>query len=280
MTEDSKTTLAHAYRIEHDSLGELPVPADAYWGINTQRAIGNFPVSGITDSQHPSLIRAYATVKRACAEANDELGLLDHDRARFIKAACLEVESGKLADQFPVDVLQGGAGTSTNMNVNEVIANRALELAGRPRGDYAFIHPNDHVNHSQSTNDTYPAACKLAIIDALGPLTEQCRNLARAFHDLADKHIHDVTIGRTQLQDAVPMTFGQEFHTLRHVPQDGRGPRSRPWFRSSPCSTWGPTAIGTRHLRRPAVPRGREIDHLARITRPAGDRRPPTRWPP
>lgn len=214
MTEDSKTTLAHAYRIEHDSLGELPVPADAYWGINTQRAIGNFPVSGITDSQHPSLIRAYATVKRACAEANDELGLLDHDRARFIKAACLEVESDKLADQFPVDVLQGGAGTSTNMNVNEVIANRALELAGRPRGDYAFIHPNDHVNHSQSTNDTYPAACKLAIIDALGPLTEQCRKLARAFHDLADKHIHDVTIGRTQLQDAVPMTFGQEFHTF------------------------------------------------------------------
>ena len=209
MTEESKT-----YRIEHDSLGELPVPADVYWGINTQRAIGNFPVSGITDSQHPSLIRSYATVKRACAEANDELGLLDHERARYIAAACLEVESGKLADQFPVDVLQGGAGTSTNMNVNEVIANRALELAGHPRGDYAFIHPNDHVNHSQSTNDTYPAACKLAIIDALGPLTEQCRNLARAFHDLADKHIHDVTIGRTQLQDAVPMTFGQEFHTF------------------------------------------------------------------
>ena len=202
------------YRIEHDSLGELPVPADAYWGINTQRAIGNFPVSGVTDSQHPSLIRSYATIKRACAEANDELGLLDHERARLITAACLEIEAGELADQFPVDVLQGGAGTSTNMNINEVIANRALELAGHPRGDYAFIHPNDHVNHSQSTNDTYPAACKLAIIDALGPLTEQCRKLARAFHDLADKHIHDVTIGRTQLQDAVPMTFGQEFHTF------------------------------------------------------------------
>ena len=264
MTEDSKTTLAHAYRIEHDSLGELPVPADVYWGINTQRAIGNFPVSGITDSQHPSLIRAYATVKRACAEANDELGLLDHDRALFIKAACLEVESGKLADQFPVDVLQGGAGTSTNMNVNEVIANRALELAGRPRGDYAFIHPNDHVNHSQSTNDTYPAACKLAIIDALGPLTEQCRNLARAFHDLADKHIHDVTIGRTQLQDAVPMTFGQEFHTFAtFLKMDVAALEAL--VPQLAVLNLGATAIGTGIC---ADLRFREaaIDHLARIT--------------
>ena len=124
------------------------------------------------------------------------------------------------------------------MNVNEVIANRALELAGHPRGDYAFIHPNDHVNHSQSTNDTYPAACKLAIIDALGPLTEQCRNLARAFHALADKHIHDVTIGRTQLQDAVPMTFGQEFHHLRHLPEDGRGRARSVGAAIQPYSTW------------------------------------------
>lgn len=201
------------YRIEHDSLGEMRVPADVYWGINTQRAIGNFPVSGVTDSQHPSLIRSYATVKRACAEANAELGLLDRERADLIAQACREIEQGALADQFPVDALQGGAGTSTNMNMNEVIANRALELAGHPRGDYRFIHPNDHVNHSQSTNDTYPAACKLAIVDALGPLTEQCRQLAGAFHDLADRHVNDVTIGRTQLQDAVPMTFGQEFHT-------------------------------------------------------------------
>lgn len=201
------------YRIEHDSLGEMRVPADVYWGINTQRAIGNFPVSGVTDSQHPSLIRSYATVKRACAEANAELGLLDRERADLIAQACREIEQGALADQFPVDALQGGAGTSTNMNMNEVIANRALELAGHPRGDYRFIHPNDHVNHSQSTNDTYPAACKLAIVDALGPLTEQCRRLAGAFHDLADRHVNDVTIGRTQLQDAVPMTFGQEFHT-------------------------------------------------------------------
>ncbi|MBW3080250.1 aspartate ammonia-lyase [Bifidobacterium sp. 79T10] len=201
-------------RTEHDCIGEMEVPADVYWGIHTQRAIGNFPVSGITDSQHPELIRAYATVKRACASANEELGLIDPDKARFIREACVEIEGGKLADQFPVDVMQGGAGTSSNMNMNEVIANRALELAGHERGDYAYIHPNDDVNESQSTNDTYPAACKLALIDALHPLSESTKALAQAFHDLADKHINDVTIGRTQLQDAVPMTFGQEFHAF------------------------------------------------------------------
>ena len=183
MSETSNKT-----RLEHDCIGQMEVPANVYWGIHTQRAIGNFPVSGITDSQHPELIRAYATVKRACAIANEELGLIDPAKAEAIRAACLEIEAGKLADQFPVDVMQGGAGTSSNMNMNEVIANRALEIAGRQRGDYTYIHPNDDVNKSQSTNDTYPAACKLALIDA--------------------------TIGRTQLQDAVPMTYGQEFHAF------------------------------------------------------------------
>ena len=201
-------------RIEHDCIGELEVPAGVYWGIHTQRAIGNFTVSGVPDGRHPQLIRAYATVKRACALANMELGLLDPDRGRAIVAACLEIEGGRFADQFPVDALQGGAGTSLNMNVNEVIANRALELTGHERGDYAFIHPNDHVNHSQSTNDTYPAAGKLALVDALGPLAQETKKLARSFHALADRHIDDVTIGRTQLQDAVPMTFGQEFHAF------------------------------------------------------------------
>ena len=209
MSETSNKT-----RLEHDCIGQMEVPANVYWGIHTQRAIGNFPVSGITDSQHPELIRAYATVKRACAIANEELGLIDPAKAEAIRAACLEIEAGKLADQFPVDVMQGGAGTSSNMNMNEVIANRALEIAGRQRGDYTYIHPNDDVNKSQSTNDTYPAACKLALIDAIGPLAESTKKLAKAFHDLADKHIKDVTIGRTQLQDAVPMTYGQEFHAF------------------------------------------------------------------
>lgn len=211
---ESKTIADTAVRIEHDCLGELAVPADAYWGIHTQRAIANFPVSGVTDGDHPSLIKAYATVKRACATANAELGLIDEEKARLIERACLEIEGGALADQFPVDVLQGGAGTSANMNMNEVIANRALELAGRPHGEYTFIHPNDHVNHSQSTNDTYPAACKLAIVDALHPLLEATDRLRQAFHDLADRHEKDVKLGRTQLQDAVPMTFGQEFHAF------------------------------------------------------------------
>ena len=207
-------TIHTVTRKEHDCIGYMDVPKDVYWGIHTQRALGNFTVSRIADSTHPQLMRAYATVKRACAEANDELGLIDHDKARRIVAACHDVENGELADQFPVDVLQGGAGTSTNMNMNEVIANRALELGGHPKGDYGFIHPNDDVNHSQSTNDTYPAACKLALIDAIGPLAEETKKLTRAFHDLADKHTNDVTIGRTQLQDAVPMTYGQEFHAF------------------------------------------------------------------
>ena len=125
MSETSNKT-----RLEHDCIGQMEVPANVYWGIHTQRAIGNFPVSGITDSQHPELIRAYATVKRACAIANEELGLIDPAKAEAIRAACLEIEAGKLADQFPVDVMQGGAGTSSNMNMNEVIANRALEIAG------------------------------------------------------------------------------------------------------------------------------------------------------
>ena len=243
MSETSNKT-----RLEHDCIGQMEVPANVYWGIHTQRAIGNFPVSGITDSQHPELIRAYATVKRACAIANEELGLIDPAKAEAIRAACLEIEAGKLADQFPVDVMQGGAGTSSNMNMNEVIANRALEIAGRQRGDYTYIHPNDDVNKSQSTNDTYPAACKLALIDAIGPLAESTKKLAKAFHDLADKHINDVTIGRAQLQDAVPMTYGQEFHAFAtpcrsaaHAPSPGRRrsaatvPRPQPSSQSRPC---------------------------------------------
>ncbi|WP_163226919.1 aspartate ammonia-lyase [Bifidobacterium choloepi] len=201
-------------RLEHDCIGPLGVPSNVYWGIHTQRAIENFPVSGIPEADHPALVRAYAVIKRACAMANRELGLLDETKAGYIIEACKEIEAGKLADQFPVDVLQGGAGTSMNMNMNEVVANRALELAGRPRGDYATIHPNDDVNKSQSTNDTYPAACKLSIARGLDSLRESCEKLRVAFHELADRHVTDVKLGRTQLQDAVPMTYGQEFHAF------------------------------------------------------------------
>lgn len=206
------TRQAAETRLEHDVIGTMEIPADVYWGIHTQRAMGNFTVTGIADGSHTALIRAYATVKRACAIANYQLGMLDARKAHHIEQACLEIENGALADQFPVDVLQGGAGTSLNMNMNEVIANRALELAGKPRGDYGYIHPNDDVNRSQSTNDTYPAACRLAILQGLKPLREATQRLREAFHMQADRHSNDIKIGRTQLQDAVPMTYGQEIH--------------------------------------------------------------------
>ena len=240
-------------RKEHDCIGYMDVPKDVYWGIHTQRALGNFTVSRIADSTHPQLMRAYAeTVKRACAEANDELGLIDHDKARLIVAACRDVENGELADQFPVDVLQGGAGTSTNMNMNEVIANRALELGGHPKGDYGFIHPNDDVNHSQSTNDTYPAACKLALIDAIGPLAEETKKLTRAFHDLADKHTNDVTIGRTQLQACGADDLRSGIPRIRKLPEK-RPPDPRTRRPATDHTEPRRHRHRHRHLRRPAV---------------------------
>ena len=165
-------------RIEHDCIGSAAVPANAYWGIHTLRAISNFPVSGITVSDHPEIIHAYGNVKRACARANRELGGIDAYQAELVDRACADVIAGKLDDQFPIDVLQGGAGTSTNMDVNEVIANRALELGHYPRGEYEIIHPNDTVNKSQSTNDSYPAAARLALIDASRGLIDSTRKLA------------------------------------------------------------------------------------------------------
>src|SRR6266540_1460141 len=151
------------YRIEHDLLGEREVPADAYYGVHTLRALENFPISKIPISTYPNLVKALACVKQACALANHELGLLDDQKTKAIVDACVEIIDGKLSDQFVVDVIQGGAGTSTNMNANEVIANRALELLGFERGDYKKIHPLEDVNMSQSTNDVYPTAVKVAL---------------------------------------------------------------------------------------------------------------------
>ena len=154
--------MATATRIETDMLGEVKVPAQAYYGVNTVRAVENFSISGLPISSSPDLINALACVKQAAALANHELGLLDKEHTRAIVAACEEIRAGKLHDQFIVDVIQGGAGTSTNMNANEVIANRALELMGHARGDYAVLHPNEHLNLSQSTNDAVPTALKIA----------------------------------------------------------------------------------------------------------------------
>lgn len=196
-------------REEEDLLGRLEVPAGAYWGVHTQRAIGNFPLSG--RRVNPSLIRALALVKKACAAANMELGYLDAAKGNAIAAACDEIAAGNLADQFPLDALQGGAGTSTNMNLNEVIANRALELIGARRGDYRLIHPLETVNLHQSTNDVYPTALKVAAIFGIRRLAAAIASLQGAFQEKEQAFSAVVKIGRTELQDAVPMTLGAEF---------------------------------------------------------------------
>jgi len=200
-------------RIEHDLLGDKEVPENVYYGVHTLRAVENFPVTGTPISHYPDLIRALADVKLAAAQANEELGLLPHDLAEAIVAACREVKAGALHKEFVVDVIQGGAGTSTNMNANEVIANRALELLGAKRGDYARLHPNEHVNMSQSTNDVYPTALKVATYVAIFRLVDAMAHLRAAFRRKADEFGDILKIGRTQLQDAVPMTLGQEFST-------------------------------------------------------------------
>jgi len=201
------------HRIEHDLLGDRQVPADVYYGVHTLRAVENFPVTGTTIAHYPDLLRALAQIKMAATRANHQLGLLDARRADAIVAACREIEAGKLHDQFVVDVIQGGAGTSTNMNANEVIANRALEILGHQRGEYSHLHPNEHVNMSQSTNDVYPTALKLATYMGIYRLVDAMATLRAAFQRKADEFADIIKMGRTQLQDAVPMTLGQEFST-------------------------------------------------------------------
>jgi len=199
-------------RTETDSLGSLEIPFDAYWGVHTARALENFPISQRQISVYRDLIVGLAMVKQASARANKEIGALDAERADLIAAAAQRVIDGEFHDQFVVGVVQGGAGTSTNMNANEVITNVALEMAGRPKGDYAFLSPIDHTNRSQSTNDVYPTAIKVGLGLDLRTLLEELDLLRRSFLAKAVE-FHDVLkVGRTQLQDAVPMTLGQEFH--------------------------------------------------------------------
>jgi aspartate ammonia-lyase len=200
-------------RREHDLLGERAVPADAYYGVHTLRAVENFPITGTPIARYPDLIAALAAVKQAAALANRDLGLLDPEKAAAIVQACEEIRAGALGDQFVVDVIQGGAGTSTNMNANEVIANRALELLGHARGDYGYIHPLEHVNMSQSTNDVYPTAVKIALHVAIYRLVDAMAELRHAFEAKSEEFAGVLKMGRTQLQDAVPMTLGQEFST-------------------------------------------------------------------
>lgn len=199
------------YRIEHDLLGEAPVPESVYYGIQTQRAIENFEISGVKLNHYVNLPRALAMVKKACALANRDLGMLSEAKATAIAAACDEIIEDRLHDQFVVDMIQGGAGTSTNMNANEVICNRALELMGHRRGEYQYLHPNTDVNMAQSTNDVYPTAMRLAMVLKHKSLLESIQFLRNALDAKAEEFKDVLKMGRTQLQDAVPMTLGQEF---------------------------------------------------------------------
>jgi aspartate ammonia-lyase len=196
-------------RVERDSLGELPVPEDAYYGIHTVRALQNFPVSSFTVPQE--FICALAEVKEACAKANIRTNLIDQRIGQAIVEAAKEVSSGKLSDQFVVDAFQGGAGTSTNMNMNEVLANRALELLDRRKGEYHIVDPLDHVNLSQSTNDVYPTALKIAAIRLVITLSQVFARLQGAFQEKEAAFAGILKLGRTEMQDAVPITLGQEF---------------------------------------------------------------------
>ncbi|HEY0891220.1 MAG TPA: aspartate ammonia-lyase [Nocardioides sp.] len=258
------TTPTAQTRVEKDSLGTGEVPATAYWGIHTARALTNFPISGTTVGSHRHLVAALGAVKLAAARSNHELGLLDDRRFEAIGAAAEEVRTGELDDEFVVDVIQGGAGTSTNMNANEVIANRALAILGLPRGRYDEIHPLDHVNRCQSTNDVYPTAVRIALLASLDQLAVAIGALADAFAAKAAEFHGVPKIGRTQLQDAVPMTVGQELRayavTLRE--ELARIEDSQALL----CEVnLGATAIGTGITAHPDF-RRRAVAHLCEIT--------------
>jgi aspartate ammonia-lyase len=200
-----------AQRVEHDFLGEKEIPKDVYYGIQTLRAIENFHITGIQMKSEPIFVQALGYVKKAAAQANADLGALDKGIADAIVKASDRLINGEFLDQFPTDLIQGGAGTSVNMNANEVIANVALEMMGKEKGDYDLCHPNNHVNCSQSTNDAYPTAFRIALINKLTAYSESLRELADSFHAKGEEFRQVLKMGRTQLQDAVPMSMGDEF---------------------------------------------------------------------
>jgi aspartate ammonia-lyase len=232
-------------RLEHDLLGEREVPISAYWGIHTLRAIENFPISGVPVGHYRSFVRAFGFIKEAAAVANLKLGALDPEIAPIIIQACVDVRDGMLDSEFVVDAIQGGAGTSTNMNANEVIANRALEIAGHARGDYDKIHPLNHVNASQSTNDVYPTAVKIALIIEILSLLKEIANLRTEISKKASEFSKVIKMGRTQLQDAVPMTLGQEFSAWSQTLGEDEG-RLREIIPLLSEINLGGTAIGTK----------------------------------
>jgi aspartate ammonia-lyase len=255
---------AAAYRTETDNLGPRQIPADAYWGINVSRALENFPITGRPISIYPDFIYGYACVKQASARANAEIGVLDPAKADLIDRACEELKAGQLRDQFVVDVVQGGAGTSTNMNVNEVIANRGLELAGHPRAAYTHLDPNDDVNKSQSTNDSYPTALKIGLCLAVERFGLELARLEQAFRDKGRQFTGILKVGRTQLMDAVPMTLEQEFESFAVTLGEDHAHLDS--IVTNLCQiNLGGTAIGTGIAADPRFPESAR-KHLAAIT--------------
>jgi len=251
-------------RIEHDLLGEKKIADDVYYGVQTARALENFHISGVPISQYPDLIRALAVVKLAAARANYECKQFSEAILHAIEGACQEIVDGHLHDQFKVDLIQGGAGTSTNMAANEVIANRALEFMGFSKGQYEHCDPHNHVNCSQSTNDAYPTALHVAVFLLNGKLLAELRKLVAAFHQKGNEFADVIKMGRTQLQDAVPMTLGQEFHAFAES-------LDNEIFALERIETvlyevnMGGTAIGT-GLNAPEGYSQRCAEHLAKIT--------------
>jgi len=199
-------------RTEHDLLGDKKIPDTAYYGVQTMRAIENFPISGVKTNFYPDYVRAYAMVKMAAARANTQVGRMKKEKLYDIERACQAVIDGKYHDEFVTDLYQGGAGTSANMNANEVLANIALEMGGHKKGEYTIVEPHDDLNMGQSTNDVYPTAIHVAILLHNDKLVKEAQLLAEAFHKKGDSFKDLVKMGRTEGQDAVPMTVGQEFH--------------------------------------------------------------------
>jgi len=253
-----------ATRIEHDFLGDRSIPAEAYWGVHTARAVDNFPISGQTVATMPELVRALAFVKKAAAKANAQLGVISKPHCGAIVKACDDLIAGQLHEQFVVDVIQGGAGTSTNMNANEVIANRALEYLGFDKGRYDVLHPNDHVNASQSTNDVYPTALRVSAWFGIEELLAAMASLRGAFEAKAEEFKSVLKIGRTQLQDAVPMTLGQEFSTYAVMLGEDEARLTEALFLMREISL-GATAIGTGINTDPAYS-ATACRHLARLS--------------
>jgi aspartate ammonia-lyase len=256
--------MSTATRIEHDLLGEKAVPADAYYGVQTARALENFDISGVQLRLYPNLIKAFAMVKMAAARANFDCGQFSKEILTGIEGACQEIIDGKLHDEFRLDVFQGGAGTSTNMNANEVIANRALELMGHKKGEYKFCDPHDHVNGSQSTNDAYPSSLHVGMALGNRELVAAVNELVASFRAKGKEFSSILKMGRTQLQDAVPMTLGQEFEAFAET-LAGEARTLESIQRVLGETNMGATAIGT-GLNAPAGYAEKCTAHLKQIT--------------